>query len=163
MTSIDLRELAGYQEDAKGLSNFQRPYLIPSLLGIVIALGGFVLMIAEMEASHYYSGQKAGTLDLIWFRYEKLVHGASFLSGVSSYLPTALFASGLLIFAGTMFCMAKATPVSSISKQKMEKYWNANPKRGAREIIYVDRPSKTYFRRVFASQGRGVPSAPFYP
>jgi hypothetical protein len=163
MESIDLKELSGYEEDAKGLSNFQRPYLIPSLLGMAVALGGFVLMIAEMEASHYYRGQKAGTLDLIWFRYEKLVHGASFLSGVSSYLPAALFVSGLLIFAGTMFCMATATPVSSISKQRMEKYWNANPKRGEREIIYVDHPSRTYFRRVFASRGRGGPSAPFYP
>jgi hypothetical protein len=163
MEKINLNELADYEEDAKGLSNFQKPYLPPSLLGLAITLGGFVLLISEMEASHYYRGEKAGTMDLIWFRFEKMMHAAGSISATTSYLPTFIFVAGLLIFLATMFVMSRATPVSSISGQKMEKYWNANPDRGAREIIYVDRPSKTYFRRVFASSGGPrQPSVPFY-
>jgi hypothetical protein len=57
LETIDLNELQGYEEDTKGLRDFQRPYLFPSLLGMATVLTGFVLAISEMQASHYYRGQ----------------------------------------------------------------------------------------------------------
>jgi hypothetical protein len=160
MESINLEELSGYQEDKKGLRDFQRSYLILSLLGMAIALTGFVLMISEMEASHYYRGQEFTFLDKVWFHFEKVTQEAGVTPGVHWYLPVALFSGGLLISLATMLVMARSTPVSSISKNKMEKYWNANPDPGVSEIIYVDRFSRTYFRRVFATRGRGPNTLP---
>jgi hypothetical protein len=162
MDNINLEELSGYQEDEKGLRDFQRPYLIPSLLGMAIALTGFVLMISEMEASHHYRGQELTFLDKVWFHFEKVMQEAGVAPGVHGYLPAAFFAGGLILLSATMLVMARATPVSSISKNKMEKYWNANPDPGVTEIIYVDRSSRTYFRRVFATRGRG-PNTPPIP
>jgi S-adenosylmethionine:diacylglycerol 3-amino-3-carboxypropyl transferase len=75
---------------------------------------------------------------------------------IQAYLPAAFFVGGLLFLAGTILCMGRATPVSSISGAKMEKYWNANAAPGVREIIYVDRQSRTYFRRVFATSSARV-------
>jgi len=154
MDKINLDELSGYQEDKKGLSDFQRPYLIPSLLGFAIAIAGFILLIAEMDASHYHRGGEISFLDRIWFHFEKLTREVGVASGVHGYLPATIFAGGLALLAVTMFFMSLATPISSISNMKMEKYWNANPDPGSTEIIYVDRSSKTYFRRVFARCGR---------
>jgi len=162
MDSINLEELSGYQEDEQGLRDFQRPYLIPSLLGMVIALTGFILMIAEMETSHHYRGQEITFLDKVWFHFENVTKEAGIDSGIHWYLPAAFFAGGLLLSLATMFVMALATPLSSVSKNKMEKYWNANPDPGVTEIIYVDRSSRTYFRRVFAARSRG-PNTPAIP
>jgi hypothetical protein len=75
MDSIDLQDFSGYQEDPKGLRDFERPYLIPSLLGMAIAIAGFLLMIAEMEASHYHRGGKVTLLDKLWFRFERISNG----------------------------------------------------------------------------------------
>jgi hypothetical protein len=157
MDKISLEELSGYQKDDKGLRDFQRAYLLPSLLGVVIAIMGFVLMIAEMDASHYYRGGEVTFLDKVWFQFESLTRQAGIGAGVHRYLPAAVFIGGLAFLALTMLCMGLATPVSSISREKMEKYWNANPDPGQTEIIYVDRSSKTYFRRVFATLGRNFP------
>ncbi len=150
MDKINLDELSDYQEDLKGLSNFQRSYLIPSLLGFAIAVAGFILVIAEMEASHYHRGAQVTFLDNVWFHFEKITKEVGVASGVNACLPAAIFAGGLALLAVTMFFMSLVTPISSISSLKMEKYWNANPRPGDREIIYVDRSSKTYFRRVFS-------------
>jgi hypothetical protein len=122
---------------------------------MALALTGFVLMLAEMEASHYHRGEEVSFLDKVWFHFERVTKQAGVDSGVHWYLPAAFFAGGLIISLATMLVMARATPVSSISKNKMEKYWNANPDPGVTEIIYIDRSSKTYFRRVFAARGRG--------
>ena len=153
MNSIDLQNLSGYQEDPKGLRDFQRPYLAPSLAGVVIALAGFVLLISEMEASHYYRGQQMGFLDKLWFGFQKLAKGAGVQAGVDWFIPPTIFIGGLLLAGLTMLVMSRATPVSSISNLKMEKYWNANADPGCTEIVYVDRSSKTYFRRVFVRRG----------
>jgi len=155
MESINLEDLFDYQEDKKGLRDFQRPYLIPSLLGMALAIAGFLLMIAEMEASHYHRGGEVTLLDKLWFHFEKITNEAGVGLGIHGYLPASIFAGGLILFAATILFMALATPVSSISKIKMEKYWNANPEVGETEMIYVDRSSKTYFRRVFAASNRG--------
>ncbi len=155
MDRINLEDLSDYQEDKKGFRDFQRPYLIPSLLGMAMALLGFLLTIAEMEASHYHHGGEVTFLDKLWLHFEGITNEAGISLGLHRYLPVIIFVGGLALFAITMLVMALATPVSSISKMKMKKYWNANPEPGVREIIYVDRSSKTYFRRVFAARNRG--------
>jgi hypothetical protein len=151
LKTIDLNELAGYEEDAKGLRDFQRAYLFPSLLGLAVTLGGFFLVIAEMQASHLYRGQTPGFLQRVWLSFESAAPGIGLHPPLQAYLPAALFVGGLLFLAGTMLIMARATPVSGVSGEKMEKYWNADAAPGVREIIYVDRESHTYFRRVFAT------------
>ena len=155
MNSIKLEELSDYSEDKKGLGDFQRTYLFPSLLGIVIALTGFLLIIAEMEASHHQHGTNATLLDKLWVSFEKMTSETGVGTGIHWYLPGAVFAAGLILCAITMLLMSLATPVSSISKMKMEKYWNADAEPGVSEIIYVDRSSRTYFRRVYAARNRG--------
>jgi hypothetical protein len=152
MDKIDLAELSGYQEDFETLNKFQRPYLLPSLGAIILALCGFLLFIAEMQASHFQRGQKAGSLDTVWFDYEGALKGVGAPGSLISCLPAILFFGGLAAFATTMFVMSRATPVSCVSGQRMEKYWNATPDQPSdREIVYVDRTSRTYFRRVFSS------------
>jgi len=152
MESINLAELSGYQEDAETLSKFQRPYLAPSLLSMGIALLGFLLFISEMEATHYYLGQTPGFLQELWFHVEGLLKPTGASPLLRACLPGILFFGGVIAGFLTMFAMSRATPISCVSGQRMEKYWNATPDRpGDREIVYVDRSSRTYFRRVFAS------------
>lgn len=163
MDTISLDELSGYREDEQGLRNFQRPYLLPSLLGMAVAIAGFILMIAEMEASRYYRNAPLTFLDKVWFQFESLTREVGIGVGIHWYLPAGIFIAGVGLLALTMLVMAASTPVSSISNLKMEKYWNANPDPGASEMIYVDRSSRTYFRRVFATRGRGpnIPPAAY--
>jgi hypothetical protein len=165
MGSIDLAELTGYREDAEVLRKFQRPYLLPCIGAMVIAIAGFVLMISEMEASHYHHGSIPNVLDKIWFQFQRFGLGMGAMPQSLDYLPIIIFAAGLLIFAGTMTYMAMASPPSSIPNVKMERYWNANPDRpGDKEIVYVDRAAQTYFRRVFVSRsGPRTSTAPWVP
>jgi hypothetical protein len=152
MDSIDLAELSGYQEDKETLNKFQRPYLAPSLTAFVVALFGFLLTFAEMQSSNYYHGEPTGFLDRIWFHFEGTLARAGAPPLVISSLPPTLFFGGLAAFTTVIFAMSRAIPVSCVSGQRMEKYWNATPDRpGDREIVYVDRSSRTYFRRVFVS------------
>jgi hypothetical protein len=152
MDKIDLAELSGYQEDFETLNKFQRPYLLPSLGAIILALCGFLLFIAEMQASHFQRGQQAGFLDTVWFDFVSTLKSVGVSGSLISCLPAIVFFGSLAAFATTMFIMSRVTPVSCISGQRMEKYWNATPDQpGDREIVYVDRTSRTYFRRVFSS------------
>jgi len=152
MDKIDLAELSGYQEDIETLQKFQRPYSLPSLGAVVFALCGFLLFISEMQASHFQRGQLSGILDTVWIDFAGAFKGVGAPGALISCLPAILFFGGLAAFATTMFVMSQATPVSCVSGQRMEKYWNATPDRpGDREIVYVDRTSRTYFRRVISS------------
>ena len=152
MDKINLAELSGYQEDLETLQKFQRPYLLPSLAGMVLALFGFLLFISEAQASHFHRGQQPGFLDTVWFDFENTLKGFGASPLLISWLPAIIFFGSLAALATTMFVMSQVTPISCVSGQRMEKYWNATPDRtGDREIVYVDRTSRTYFRRVFAS------------
>jgi len=163
MESIDLAELAGYREDADGLRNFQRPYLLPCLGAMAIAMAGFILMISEMEAGHYHRGSVPSALDKIWFQFQKFELEMGAMPKSLGYIPVVIFLTGLLICAGTMAYMALASPPSSVPNGKMERYWNANPASpGDKEIVYVDRAARTYFRRVFVSRsGPRTPGSPW--
>lgn len=155
MDKINLKELSGYQVDENGLRDFERPYFVPSLLAVGITIAGFVLMIGEMESAHFHQDAEISLLNRFWFYFERTTHAAGVSLGICRYLPAVLFVGGLVLFLAIMVRMALATPLSRVSNKKMEKYWNANPDPGCTEVIYVDRFSKTYFRRIFARRGRG--------
>jgi hypothetical protein len=152
MKTITLDELAGYREDPKSLRNFERAYLPPSLLGVIFIVAGLVLFVAESNSGH--SAFKGGFTDAIWIRFKELLGNLGIPVAFQAYAPFAIFSCGVLLFLGTILWMRMATPRSAVSGLKMEKYSNASPTPGVSEIIYVDRSSKTYFRRVFATRSR---------
>jgi len=152
MNTIRLDELDGYTEDPQALRRFERPYLIPSLAGFVVALIGLVLLIAEMQASHYYRGQSAGILDRLWFKFVQVALQNGLNLGERDAAPVVVFVGGLLILAGTVLRQALATPNASLPGTRMEKYLNADAPPGNKEIIYVDRAARTYFRRLFINR-----------
>jgi hypothetical protein len=153
MKSITLQEISGYQEDKKGLSNFQRPFLIPSLLGLAIALAGFVLFIASCDSRQVSS--PPGFMNKLWAHAERLMTQVGIAREWHGAVPIIFFFGGILFLFLTTFCMRWATPKSGISGMKMEKYWNADAPPGVREIIYIDRSSRTFFRRVVSTTSRG--------
>ena len=99
---------------------------------------------------------------LAWKRFERrfrlpsfigviLVFGAPaahMLHKIPKNWVVAPMACGIALGALSLFWAFKSTPLSS-SGRPMKKYWNAAPKPGNSEIIYVCEESKTYFIRVW--------------
>lgn len=149
MDKIRLKELSEYREDATGLRNFQRPYFAAAFLGVILAIAGFILIVAEIEARGGHHGWDLTVMGKVWLRFEQLINQASMNPEIHWYVPAALFLIGLGVFLSTMVSMALATPTSRVSGEKLEKYWSADAESGSKEIVYVDRSAKTYFRRVY--------------
>ena len=58
------------------------------------------------------------------------------------------------IYILVIFAMYRATPISSHTGRPMEKFRYMGDDAASLEVAYVDRDSKTYFRRVFLKRGR---------
>jgi hypothetical protein len=164
MESINLDDLAGFQEDAQARRDFERPYFLPSFSGFLMALVALPLMFGEMGADPYGAKQRS-FLSSVWFQCDATARQFAAFKNIHGWLPGILFGLGFLIFMVTSSFLNRAVPVSRVSGQKLEKYWNAKPLLpGNREIVYVDRAARTYFIRVARNIGfRRNGAAPIPP
>jgi len=153
MDMIDLRDIPGFERDDQALRDFERPFLLPSLLGLAMTLSGMLLLIAEDTSSNRRPVEET-FLNRIWSEFKNGATDLGLGPTTINYLPITFFFGGMVLFLITILCMARSTPISKRSNQKMEKYWNAHPDPGSKEMVYVDRPSRTFFTRVFSTYRR---------
>jgi Zn-dependent membrane protease YugP len=134
MNSIAIEHLKaeGYSEDSQRLTEFERPYLIPKILGISAFVICFTLLMV---------GSVNGKVGMIKV-------------GMIS-VPVAL-----LFLLATMLVLHLSRPKSKLTGKPLIKYKNRFPAPSVLlELIYVCPDSKIFFRRVYAMRGNAAAGA----